>query len=272
MTATGWTNEPSEAPALPLTQLLMASRGENAATPLELALARGRADDRRAALEAATSAPDPDERAASFVARGYMPGMVSQLTQRLADTEAQLAEEEARIEATARRSQRTHEMHQRGQIDISGVIARMQDTEEGDPARLATLTRRRDSLRQQIAQAAELMAPPRERAVDAVESASRHAHDEFVAVTRARMAAAASGAPQRERRPFAGRGGVAVRSDQPVTCPDCITIGATPEQSYLIHADPDAPAGVRMPSAELTDADLAEFGRQVDVPYRPGAA
>jgi hypothetical protein len=75
---------------------------------------------------------------------------------------------------------------------------------------------------------------------------ARRAHREFVEATRAQMSEAAAG---RARPPFARGGGVAVRSEE-VTCKECIAVGASPEQSYLIHADPDAPASVRLPLTE----------------------
>ena len=83
---------------------------------------------------------------------------------------------------------------------------------------------------------------------DPVELATRRAHQEFVAVTRERLAA---GSAVRSSRPF-GRG-FAV-GDEPVTCPDCLAIGATPEESFAIHhmtddghllsVDPAEPVGV----------------------------
>lgn len=265
---TGWTSEPpeAEAPAMPLTELLMANRARGAGDELEISAARSRAADAREAMEARASAADPDERAAELVARGVMPGMMSDLGQRLADAEAELAAELGKIERGERASARVRGMLERGQV--GGLEAsRMLDGDFGDARRAENLELRAERLRRQIADAASMIAPPQERQMDGIEAASRHAHQVFREVTRQRMADAEAGrgpAP----RPFAGPGRVAVRSDQPVTCPDCIKFGATAEQSYVIHADPDAPAGVRLPTAELTDADLAEFGWETGVPFR----
>lgn len=57
------------------------------------------------------------------------------------------------------------------------------------------------------------------------------------------------------RRPK-GHGGLAVRSE--VTCADCIKVGATPEQSFLIHQDPDAPFERQL--TDLDDAAMAALG------------
>lgn len=62
------------------------------------ALARAQAQARAEDAREAAAAPDPDERAAGPVARGYLPGQISQLSGRLAETEAALADEEAKIE------------------------------------------------------------------------------------------------------------------------------------------------------------------------------
>lgn len=268
---TGWSSEPpeAEAPAMPLASMLAANRERGAGDALEIAAARSRAADARELREEAAAAVDPDERAANLIGRGVTPGMISDLGQRLADAEAELAGELAKIEKGERVSARVRGMLERGQV--GGLEAsRMLDGDFGDAGRAEKLERRADRLRRELAGAQMMIAPQREQAADPLDAASRHAHDVFVAATRAMLADAQAGrrpAP----RPFAGRGGVAVRSDQPVTCPDCVKCGATPEQSYMIHADPDAPAGVRLPVAELTEADLAEFGRQAGTPYRPAA-
>lgn len=96
MIETGWTGEGPEhaAPAMPLTALLMSNRGSGSRGTHWRAQAQARAEDAREAA----AAPDPDERAAGPVARGYLPGQISQLSGRLAETEAALADEEAKIE------------------------------------------------------------------------------------------------------------------------------------------------------------------------------
>lgn len=67
-----------------------------------------------------------------------------------------------------------------------------------------------------------------------------------------RMLAERAAHPQQARRPK-DRGGVAVRSDQPVTCKDCLKYGATPEQSFLIHSDPAPEPVPAIPSEEERD-------------------
>ena len=68
--------------------------------------------------------------------------------------------------------------------------------------------------------------------VSATLARAREVHREFARNTRSALSDAALG-----RRPKGG--GYAVRSDQPVTCPDCIAAGATPDESFLLHNDPD---------------------------------
>jgi hypothetical protein len=67
--------------------------------------------------------------------------------------------------------------------------------------------------------------------VTATVARAREIHREFARNTRTALSDAALG-----RRPK-GRG-YAARSDQPVSCPDCITAGATAEESFLLHNDP----------------------------------
>jgi hypothetical protein len=70
-------------------------------------------------------------------------------------------------------------------------------------------------------------------------------HQQFVAASRAAVAAMQAGTP-RQRRPF----GHAVRSDQPVTCEMCKKYGATAEQSFLIHQDPSPEPVPAVPSED----------------------
>ncbi len=260
MTTTGWTGEePDARPPLPVTEMMLARR-ERRAGVLETALARSAAADARAARDEAAGARDPDEYAANLVTRGYMPGQISQLAMRLADTVAELADEEDKIEKAARRAERTRQMHERGQISGFDLMARMRDTDEGDQATADRLRRRADSLRRQIAEASEAISPPERRDPDPLEAASRRAHEVFREVTRQRWAEAQGRAPA--PRPFGspsrGGAGVAVRSE-PVTCPECLKCGATPEQSFLIHQDPDAP--IEAEFVDLSEQTLAAFGR-----------
>jgi hypothetical protein len=66
----------------------------------------------------------------------------------------------------------------------------LDDGDFGDQATVERLERRADGLRRQIAEAQAAIAPPERRTPDPLEAASRHAHEVFVEVTRARMAEA----------------------------------------------------------------------------------
>jgi hypothetical protein len=225
MGVTGWLGEdPDEAPPMPLTEMML-GRQQNRAGPLETALARSRADDIREAREQAAYAPDPDERAASLVVRGYSPGMLQELAQRLGDTTAELEAENEKIEKGKRRAEHVMRMHANGQIHAWDVPAALGD--EGDPGRVAQLERQAESLRKQIAEAQDMIAPPRQRDLDPVEAASRAAHEVFREVTRARWAEVQGGSrPRRERRPFDS----VSRGDTEHTGPDCRVCAAARER------------------------------------------
>lgn len=213
-----WTNEPpdDESPAMPLSGLLMARRGEHQAGVLETSLARARAQEARELRAEAAAAIDPDERAAGLIARGVMPGQVSQLSQRLGDTLAELQGEREKIEKGQRRAEQMRRAHERGQVSALD-IARM-DFDEGDEAKVARLERRADNLRRQLAEAAALIAPERQAPEDPLQAATRRAHDAFIEVTRQRIAEAA--ARTGEPRPFAGAGLSAADAAE-CTGPDC---------------------------------------------------
>jgi hypothetical protein len=259
MTRTGWTGGEPEAaaPAMPLTERVLAMKQQGPGAVLETALARSRAAEARQAREDAAAAPDPDEYAANLVSRGYLPGMIGQLSVRLAETEAELAAEEAKIEKAAQRAARTRQMHERGQIDALGVATRWRDTDEGDEATVKRLQRRAGSLRRQIAEASELAVPPETRARNSVEEASARARSVLAEVAAQRAAddaAEAAGRAQlgreraafyaaRGRRPFASRG-AAARSEYCVHCTDA---GVSDETSYLLHSDPELNVPVTAP-------------------------
>jgi hypothetical protein len=224
MTATGWTGEPpeDERPALPIMEMLL-SGGRGKRQPggvLETALARARAAEAREAREAAASAVDPDERAANLVARGVLPGQLTDLARRLGDTLAGLAAEEEKIERGRRRAERVQRDHQAGRISVFD-IARM-DLDEGDPAMVERLQRGAESLRRQIAELTEVMAP-QPLAADPVESATRAAHAAFTEATRQKMEAARAARPV--VRPFA----FASRGATEHTGPDCEVCAAARE-------------------------------------------
>ena len=149
MTRTGWGEDPDGAPALPVTAMLLAQPASARAGTLETALARSRAADAREAREEAARAPDPDERAAAFVTRGYMPGLVPELSQRLGDMQAELQAEQAKIEQGAAPGGAVSP-GARGRPD-HGACHRAMDFGEGDPDRAALERRaalcRRSSVR-----------------------------------------------------------------------------------------------------------------------------
>jgi hypothetical protein len=258
MTATGWTNEDTERPALPVTGLLLSARAERGPVdPLERA---------RAAADRPEGDPfDADERAANLVARGVAPGMLTDLGQRLADVEAEAAAERDKIARSARRQERIAREHAAGRITAFDIMS-MGDADEGDVQRAEQLERRADLLRQQMGDAAALVAPRQELAADGVESASRHAHQLFREVTRSKMAAAEAGRPA--PRPFgsASRSGVAVRSEQ---CVHCTADGVSDETSFLLHSDPELNVPVTPPPppvGAVTYLPPAADGPTVGVP------
>jgi hypothetical protein len=168
---------------------------------LENALARSRAAEAREARDEASAARDPDEHAAVLVTRGYSPGLLLQLSQRLGDTVAELADERDKLEKAARRQEWAAREHAAGRVDVFRMQA-MMDGDDGDEGRVRLLERRAESLRRQMAEAQEMIAPPSRREEDPLEAATRRAHEAFAEVTRARMAEAQ--ARQRpEPRPFA---------------------------------------------------------------------
>lgn len=227
---TGWLGEePDQVPAMPVTQMMLA-RQQHRAGPLATALARSRADDARAAREAAASAPDPDDRAASIVARGYQPGLLRSLSERLGDTVAELEAERDKIEKAARRAQFAAREHAAGRADMSRMLA-MMDGDEGDESRVAMLERRVQSLQQQIGEAQDMIAAPQQRESDPVAAAVRAAHQLFRETTRAAWEAAQAGTARparRERRPFesVSRSG----GTEQHTGPDCRVCAAAREQ------------------------------------------
>jgi hypothetical protein len=223
---TGWIpEEPAGPPPMPLTELML-DRQQRRAGPLETALARSAADEIREAREAAAYAPDPDERASIFVARGYSPGLISQLSQRLGDTTAELEAERDKIEKGKRRAQFAAREHAAGRANVSRMLA-MMDGDDGDENRVAMLERRAESLRRQIGEAQNLIAPPQQRDLDPVEAAHRAAHEAFREVTRARWEAAQIGTARTAPRPFAS---VSRGRSTEHTGPDCQVCAAAAER------------------------------------------
>jgi hypothetical protein len=211
MVATGWISEPDAAgPALPLTNMALARQHRGPGDTLALALARSRAAEAREIRDEAAAAPDPDERAAGLIARGYSPGLASQLAMRLGDTLAELADEEAKLEKAARRAERMHREHEAGRLTGLAYLRAMGDDDDGDQDRVRLLSRRAESLRRQIAEASEAMSPPQRRERDGVEAAASRARAVLGEVTRSQVARPV---PQ-ERPPFGSASRGAGRSTE----------------------------------------------------------
>jgi hypothetical protein len=208
-------------------------RGEPGRTLEEIqqrAVAQGDAADRREALRREQEARDGDEIAANLLSRGYAPGAMSHLSQRLADTTAELEEERDKVGRGERRRELVRGLLERGQIGGLEAAERM-DGDFGDEHRVEQLERRAESLRGQIAEMAELMRSPQDRQHDTVQEAAtraqrilaevaeeRRLEDEADARGRARLKAERA-AFRRSQRPFAGgsAGAAGERSLPPVT-------------------------------------------------------
>jgi hypothetical protein len=243
MTETGWMGErPGGGPGLPVTEMLLANKERGPGDTLAEALARSRAAEARQARDEASTVRDADEVMAGMVARGYRPGTATELSMKLGDTMAELEGEREKIEKSRQRQERIRRDHDAGKLTAFD-IARM-DFDEGDAHRAAQLERRAESLRTQIAEAQEAIAPPRERDLSPIEAATRSAHDEFVRATR-EMLAGTRPAPQRSHpapRPFAGRSASRALGDGEFDVPEClqcVSAGATAEESALMHLDTD---------------------------------
>jgi hypothetical protein len=194
--------------------------------------------------------PDDDERQAALLARRYEPGSLSGLARQLADAQAELAAVEEQNARAVRRQERVARDHRAGKITAFDIMA--MDLDEPDRGREAQLARRCERLRAQVGEAS-MRITPAPRLEDPLESASRRAHEAFRAATLAAIEAAEEGRPvRRERRPFGSPGGYAVRADGEVTCDACLAVGATPEESFLIHhTDADGNPLATAPEAEL---------------------
>ena len=203
--------------------------------------------------------PDPfdnDERVANLLARRYEPGQMSLLHQRLEDTVAELETERSKIAAGVRRAEHVRRMREGGLGALDAAV--MLDGDFGDERRADQLERRAASLRRQIEHVAGTLGPAETRAGDPVEAATSRAHRAFVEATRAALAGQSQPAPRR-RPPFASAGGIAVRSEQ-VTCAGCIAVGATPDESFLLHSDP-APVPVPDGWSPPADQEAIRAGR-----------
>jgi hypothetical protein len=187
---------------------------------------------------------DPDDRLAAMITRGYSPGLLHRLSQQLADTCGELEAERAKIARGARRAAVARREHEAGRVNVWGMQQMLDDGDFGDEGRASQLERRAESLRSQMAKAAAMIAPQQERETDPFEAATRTAHQAFREITRQRMAEAEASRP--EPRPFASRGGVAVRSEQ---CAHCTAYGVSDEQSNQLHNNPERNVPIAPPGA-----------------------
>ena len=101
----------------------------------------------------------------------------------------------------------------------------MMDGDDGDEGRVAMLERRAESLRRQMGDAQNMIAPPQARNLDPVEAASRAAHETFRQATRAAWKAAQADRPA--PRPF---GSVSRGASTEHTGPDCRVCAAARER------------------------------------------
>jgi hypothetical protein len=76
-------------------------------------------------------------------------------------------------------------------------------------------------------------------------------HQEYVAASRAAIAAAQAGTPRRAPRPFVSRGSV-TRSE---SCQWCIDQNVSDEDSYLLHSDPELAVPVTSPEQAAAKAE-----------------
>lgn len=220
MTRTGWMGEgPGDAPALPVTQMLLGMKERKPGDVVNQALARSRADEARQARDEAAAAYDPDEHAANLVARGYAPGLTSQLAQRLSDTVAELEAEREKIERGQRRQEHAAREQAAGRIDAL-QMSRMLDGDFGDEGQVRMLEKRAASIRRQLGEAQEMITPPRARDLDPLEQATRQANEVFRELTRQRIAEAQQSRPQAPP-PFASRAPAGAGDGTEHTGPDC---------------------------------------------------
>jgi hypothetical protein len=214
MGITGWiAEEPDAAPALPATNFILSQRAAPAGpATLDQAVNRvlSRAE-RPGRYDAGPEPEDPDERAANLLMRGYAPGLVNELSQRLGDVQAALEAEKEKISQGTRRAARIHRAHEAGRLDAFAVMRAM-DFDEGDEGRVRLLERRAESLRHQIDDAMQAVSPPERPAPGPVEAAAQRAQQILAQVTeelrlKDQADAQARAQLERERREFyAARG------------------------------------------------------------------
>jgi hypothetical protein len=173
----------------------------------------------------------------------------------------QAAAERAAADALAERRETTA-MLNRMQGDPIGNVSRAQLAVASLRDEEADLTAKLDAVRGRLRQAAEALVDWSATADDVLSATAQRSHTpDLLAPAREaltdhqirQMAAVRSQAPG--RRPF-GHGGHARRSE--VTCHECLKVGASAEESWLIHNDPCPPEVPDFPS----EAELDMFGQR----------
>ena len=150
------------------------------------------------------------------MSRGYSPGQMYELSQRLADCESELASEREKIALGERRAEHVRRDLEAGRLGALEAARRLDDGDFGDVQRAQLLKRRAASIRRQVTDAVALISPPAQRPPDDVEAAASRARQLLGKVTRPRTTRAPA------RPPFAGPGAAAeaTRSTEH-TGPDC---------------------------------------------------
>jgi hypothetical protein len=224
MVTTGWlgAGEPEEPQAGGFAGFILANRAQpDQGRTVEQVLAR--------AAQGRDREPEPyddDDRQAALLTRGYVPGLLNDLAQRLGDTVAELETEREKIAKGQRRQETAARMHASGRADV-WQMQRMLDGDFGDPGTVERLERRAESLRRQIAEAQNMISPPQRRDLDPVEAATRAAREQFREVTRAMMAEARERSRPQERPPFDS---VSRSGGTEHTGPDCWVCAAARER------------------------------------------
>jgi hypothetical protein len=162
---------------------------------------------------------DDDDRQAALLTRGYRPGLVNELQQRLGDVETELQGEREKIEKGAKRAEHVRRAQEAGRLSGLAYLRAMDDLDEGDENRVRQLEHRAASLRARIADAMEAVSPPERQARGPVEQAALRAQQIAAAVAEERRLKDAADARaraqlraerasfRRSHRPFAGGGG-----------------------------------------------------------------
>ena len=171
----------------------------------------------------------------------------------LAQAAAERAEADARAEVRETRMMLNRRLgNPLGEVSrMQAVVSEMRDRVQAMETELekerGRLSRASETLAHWSAQADEVYRASVQRSdtddLLAGEKATLKEHQEYVAASRAAWSAAQTGTPRREPRPFVSRGSV-TRSEQ---CHWCTVQGASDQEAFLIHNDPEHPLPVVPP-------------------------